>query len=188
MVYHPKTLKFAIASLLTATSTILVYYSGSHYGQSAIVICLERGASVLIGLILCIAIHQLFWPFFARTELRKLLSIVIHELGQTYSMISSLRMLDHDAIQSPIIYKKVAKHIHNLQMRLVRANELLKAATAEPRLKGPFPFEVYAQMIHVIRNSLAWLVSMRSAALQSHPANIRRVMSPNIAVYRDLVS
>ncbi|KAI8050424.1 hypothetical protein BDF22DRAFT_126721 [Syncephalis plumigaleata] len=186
MVYHRKTLKFAIVSLLTATSTVLIYYSGVRYGQSALVLCLERGAGVLIGLLLCIALHQLVWPFFARSELRKLLSMVIHELGQTYSIISALRVLDYDDVQSPIIYEKAAKHIHSLQTRLVRANELLQAAAAEPRLKGPFPVDVYAQMIHVIRNSMAWLVSMRSAALQSHPANIRRVMAPNIAAHRDL--
>ncbi|KAI9596744.1 hypothetical protein BDF19DRAFT_436630 [Syncephalis fuscata] len=188
MMYSPKTLRFAIASLLTISSTVLGFYTGSYAGQDVILICLYRGAGVSIALLVSITIHQLFWPFFARNELRKLLSLLIHELGQTYAMISSLRLVDRTDAEYPTVYTNVEKRIHLLQSGLVRANELLTAATSEPRLKGPFPADVYLKLIRAMRDSAAWLVSMRSAALQSHPANVRRILSPNISAHRDLTA
>ena len=50
----------------------------------------RRAVAILIGVCVALVINRLFWPYLARKELRKRLSVTVHHLSQLFSKIQAM--------------------------------------------------------------------------------------------------
>jgi len=55
----------------------------------------KRTVAILIGVLMALVINRLFWPYLARKELRKRVSITVHHIAQFYSKVQALMVQGH---------------------------------------------------------------------------------------------
>ncbi|RKP06001.1 hypothetical protein THASP1DRAFT_32172 [Thamnocephalis sphaerospora] len=188
LMHSPKVFRLGLIGVITTNSIVFGHYSGPYSTSSVFELSMYRGVTALVAVIMTIIISVLFWPFVARSELRKLLSLLIHECGRIYAKLAALRLLDHDDPSFVEVRAELDHLIRRMQTGLARATVLLISAGSEPRLKGPFPADIYLQLIQQLRYVCAWTVNMASAAVQSDPAMMRGLEKPVLHLRKDLTA
>jgi hypothetical protein len=128
------------------------------------------------------------WPYEARVELRKGLSDLLLNMGILYSRLVEVFNERQDYPEAALASNKITPstlHRHyytqfdklssqdtlsyfisfemKLNMALQRLEQLLPLTRLEPRLKGPFPIEIYRRLLNHSQNILDKFVSMRVA-------------------------
>ncbi|KND04150.1 uncharacterized protein SPPG_01585 [Spizellomyces punctatus DAOM BR117] len=156
------------------------YYDPEH-GDSVSLLAWKRMATITIGVLTALIVTSYVWPFVARIELRKGVSKSVYLMGILYSRLAvfiadeaGVYMHDHDKQQpadSPTAptahtatpshyllskHQKERLYVRSLERKLTKSIayhlELLELTPNEPRLKGPFPYDVYKEMLWCVQN------------------------------------
>ncbi|WVQ95062.1 hypothetical protein IAU59_002154 [Kwoniella sp. CBS 9459] len=206
-------------------SCLYTYNVGSRINLTVEQIAVQRSAAVIIGVLWAAVVSRWWWPFTARRELRLGLSDFCLDLSYLYSKLvqtySKGAQDDRDGADegvngndaeagetSPLlndgkdwqphgshcVRQFMAMEMH-LQTQLVTLRGLLAQTKNEPRLKGPFAFAFYNEVLLSCERMLDRLHSMRCVTTRSEwdqamreefvvPVNReRREMAGNVILY-----
>ncbi|KAJ3187104.1 hypothetical protein HDU85_007142 [Gaertneriomyces sp. JEL0708] len=142
---------------------------------------LSRMTTVTIGVVAALIVTSYMWPFVARIELRENLSKTVYTMGILYSRLALLIAAEEELRMDPstpdggtnphyshyiaMKHQKGRQYIRRLERKLAKSVqshlELLSLTRHEPRLKGPFPYEVYEQMLWTIQNLIDRMGNIR---------------------------
>ncbi|WRT68516.1 uncharacterized protein IL334_005492 [Kwoniella shivajii] len=166
-------------------SCLYTYNVRDRYNITVEQIAIQRSAAVIIGVLWAAAVSRWWWPFTARRELRFGLSDFCLDLSYLYSKSvmtyskgashdQETRIADHeDGETSPLMGNEIAyPHLSSsvrqfmamemhLQSQLLTMRALLAQTKNEPRLKGPFAFSFYNEVLLSCERMLDRLHSMR---------------------------
>ncbi|ORY35739.1 hypothetical protein BCR39DRAFT_511847 [Naematelia encephala] len=204
--------------LLTYNLTCLYAYNQRDRDLTVASIAFHRAASVIIGVVWAAIVSRYWWPFTARRELRIGLSDFCLDLSYLYSKLVTTysRGIDppeplpenQEEEQEPLLPPGSTRHPHlsqgvrqfmsmelHLQSQLGNLRELLAQTKNEPRLKGPFAFDFYKEVLLSCERMLDRLHSMRCVTTRDEwdngireafvaPVNRqRREMAGNVILY-----
>ncbi|KAK8854671.1 hypothetical protein IAR55_003410 [Kwoniella newhampshirensis] len=207
--------------LLTYNLSCLYVYNVRDRADDVTVeqIAFQRSTAVIIGVIWAAMISRYWWPFTARRELRLGLSDFCLDLSYLYSRLvttyskgveprneenssdddGELRPLLPSSVVghrqlSPSVRQFMAMELH-LQSQLGTLRSLLAQTKHEPRLKGPFAYGFYHEVLLSCERMLDRLHSMRCVTTRDEwdngirqafvvPVNKeRREMAGNVILY-----
>ncbi|OXG16573.1 hypothetical protein C361_04943 [Cryptococcus neoformans Tu259-1] len=208
--------------LLTYNLTCLYTYNTRTRGDVTVeLIAYRRSTGVIVGVLWAAIVSRYWWPFTARRELRMGLSDFCLDLSYLYSKLLTTysNSVDHnglgavgtdteegelepllppDAIGYPHLDHGVrqfmAMELH-LQSQLDSMKNLLAHTKNEPRLKGPFAYGFYKEVLLSCERMLDRLHSMRCVTTRDEwdnsirdtfviPVNKeRREMAGNVILY-----
>ncbi|KAF7325068.1 ArAE-2 domain-containing protein [Mycena kentingensis (nom. inval.)] len=181
IVAKPKYISAARFVLLTYNLTCLYCYNVRAKDVSPWDIALNRALSVTIGVVWAALVSRFWWPAEARKELTKGLGEFCLNIGWLYTRLvrsnsfAPLAEDDEDYIvghdgdeqedqgrdrRSDSIKDFMAMELH-LQIKLIELQGLLAQTQHEPRLKGPFPVQLYRGILTSLQTILDRLHSMR---------------------------
>ncbi|KAF9478625.1 hypothetical protein BDN70DRAFT_808498 [Pholiota conissans] len=182
-VAKPKYLSASRFVLLTYNLTCLYCYNLRDTDVAVINIGFHRAVAVIVGVLWAAFVSRFWWPAEARRELTNSLSEFCLNIGWLYTRLVAsnsfapvYRGSDEDSalsssnpnISRPTAITRLANSIHefmamelHLQIKLIELQSLLAQAQHEPRLKGPFPVELYRQILTSLQTILDKLHSMR---------------------------
>ncbi|EIW68238.1 hypothetical protein TREMEDRAFT_32574, partial [Tremella mesenterica DSM 1558] len=176
--------------LLTYNLSCLYVYNSrqreDEFSVTVTSIAFHRSTSVIIGVVWAAIVSRYWWPFTARRELRMGVSDFCLDLSYLYSKLvatysrgvdihdfpppsnytseESEPLLPVGSPRSPHLNPGVrhfmAMELH-LQSQLVDLRKLLNDTKTEPRLKGPFAFDFYREVLLSCERMLDRLHSMR---------------------------
>ncbi|WVR09502.1 hypothetical protein IAU60_006570 [Kwoniella sp. DSM 27419] len=182
--------------LLTYNLSCLYTYNMRDLGNVTVEqIAVQRSSAVIIGVLWAAVVSRWWWPFTARRELRLGLSDFCLDLSYLYSRLvmtysqgaeedcaredgseegegdeESSPLLGGNREWQPHVSKSVkqfmAMELH-LQNQLVSLRGLLAQTKNEPRLKGPFDFAFYSEVLLSCERMLDRLHSMRCVTTRS---------------------
>uniref|UniRef100_A0A8H7Y7M4 DUF2421 domain-containing protein n=1 Tax=Psilocybe cubensis TaxID=181762 RepID=A0A8H7Y7M4_PSICU len=206
-VSKPQYLSASRFVLLTYNLTCLYCYNLRQKDVSVIDIGVHRALAVTVGILWAAFVSRFWWPSEARRELSKSLSEFCLHIGWLYTRLvasnsfapeyrqegssldpTSRAMSRHSNKLQPTrltnsIHEFMAMELH-LQIKLIELQTLLAQAQHEPRLKGPFPVDLYRQILTSLQSILDKLHSMRYTSVRQDfivPVNKeRREMVGNI--------
>ncbi|OCF31531.1 hypothetical protein I316_06730 [Kwoniella heveanensis BCC8398] len=205
-------------------SCLYTYNVGSRANVTVEQIAVQRSTAVIIGVLWAAAVSRWWWPFTARRELRLGLSDFCLDLSYLYSKLvktysrgaqddlnhseEASRGDEESGEHSPLLTggkewqphgSQTVKHFMamemHLQTQLVTLRGLLAQTKNEPRLKGPFAFAFYNEVLLSCERMLDRLHSMRCVTTRSEwwaamreefvvPVNRqRREMAGNVILY-----
>ncbi|WOO77198.1 uncharacterized protein LOC62_01G000785 [Vanrija pseudolonga] len=205
--------------LLTYNLTCLYAYNlrESTKDLSPLEIAVRRSTSVITGVIWAGIVSRYWWPYTARRELRMGLGDFCLDLSYLYSKLVTAytRGVEHEVHvapsasgeTTPLLPIGVARHhlspavlqfmsmeLH-LQSQLATLRGLLSHAKNEPRIKGPFAFDFYQEVLLSCERMLDKLHSMRCVTTRHDwdnsireafvlPVNnLQREMAGNVILY-----
>ncbi|ODO11174.1 hypothetical protein I350_01778 [Cryptococcus amylolentus CBS 6273] len=208
--------------LLTYNLTCLYTYNTRDRGDTLVEsVAFRRATSVIVGVLWAAIVSRYWWPFTARRELRVGLSDFCLDLSYLYSKLVTTysKGVDHGPIDtedadiprdeeepllppgtighphlSPGVRQFMAMELH-LQSQLSSLKSLLAHTKNEPRLKGPFAFDFYKEVLLSCERMLDRLHSMRCVTTRDEwdngirdafvvPVNKeRREMAGNVILY-----
>ncbi|WWC71453.1 uncharacterized protein I206_105409 [Kwoniella pini CBS 10737] len=166
-------------------SCLYTYNVRNQYDITVEEIAIQRSAAVIIGVLWAAAVSRWWWPFTARRELRLGLSDFCLDLSYLYSRLVTTYSKgakdpaeDHnedaeDGETTPLtgndvefshlsasVRQFMAMELH-LQSQILNLRSLLAQTKNEPRLKGPFAFTFYNEVLLSCERMLDRLHSMR---------------------------
>ncbi|KAK6910779.1 hypothetical protein I203_104811 [Kwoniella mangroviensis CBS 8507] len=169
-------------------SCLYTYNVGERYNLTVEQIAVQRSAAVIIGVLWAAAVSRWWWPFTARRELRLGLSDFCLDLSYLYSRLvmtyskgannieldgDQQNMEEEDGETTPLMGNEIhfphlsasvrqfmAMELH-LQSQILNLRSLLAQTKNEPRLKGPFAFTSYNEVLLSCERMLDKLHSMR---------------------------
>lgn len=172
-VAKPKYLSASRFVILTYNLTCLYCYNVRQEDVSVVDVALHRSIAVLAGVLWAALVSRFWWPAEARRELTNLLSDFCLNIGWLYTRLVASNSFapeygeDYgvDDVARPTrltnsIQEFMAMELH-LQIKLIELQNLLAQAQHEPRLKGPFPVELYRGILVSLQTILDKLHSMR---------------------------
>ncbi|CAA7263185.1 unnamed protein product [Cyclocybe aegerita] len=177
-VAKPKYLSASRFVLLTYNLTCLYSYNLRQKDVSVLDIGISRAIAVAAGVLWAAFVSRFWWPAEARRELTKSLSEFCLNMGWLYTRLVASNSFapeyrDEDQAQqnstaldtrrtrlSNSVHEFMAMELH-LQIKLIELQSLLAQAQHEPRLKGPFPVNLYRQILISLQTILDKLHSMR---------------------------
>nr|XP_031864022.1 uncharacterized protein CI109_000666 [Kwoniella shandongensis]KAA5531094.1 hypothetical protein CI109_000666 [Kwoniella shandongensis] len=209
--------------LLTYNLSCLYVYNVRDRADDVTVeqIAFQRSAAVIIGVVWAAIISRYWWPFTARRELRLGLSDFCLDLSYLYSRLVTTYSKgveakvknendssDDEGETRPLLPSSVVGHRHlspsvrqfmamelHLQSQLGTLRGLLAQTKHEPRLKGPFAYGFYHEVLLSCERMLDRLHSMRCVTTRDEwdegirqafviPVNKeRREMAGNVILY-----
>jgi hypothetical protein len=95
------------------------------------------------------------WPYLARKELRKGLSVTLHNIGSLFVKVMTAYVKADFNENSLKFLRKLERKI---RLKLMYHEQLLSVTKTEPRLKGPFQYTHYRDIIGVCAHYLAFLL------------------------------
>ncbi|KAM5533752.1 hypothetical protein V8D89_012625 [Ganoderma adspersum] len=170
--------------LLTYNLTCLYCYNIRQRDVAVFDIAYQRALSVAIGVVWAAIVSRYWWPAEARRELSRALGEFCLNVGWLYTRLVAFNSFSdeefhlhvmHDDQSSPTeeshllqtnaalsqsIQNFMAMELH-LQIKLIELQGLLSQTQHEPRLKGPFPVELYRTILTSLQAILDRLHSMR---------------------------
>ncbi|TYJ52312.1 hypothetical protein B9479_007098 [Cryptococcus floricola] len=206
-------------------SCLFAYNSRNHSDVTVELIALERTMSVTVGIVWAGLISRYWWPFTARRELRMGLSDFCLDLSYLYSKLvttyskgstddevvddcicdnegsrsgETTPLLPTSSICRTHLSKSVRQFMSmelHLQSQLGSLRNLLAHTRNEPRLKGPFAYGFYQEVLLSCERVLDRLHSMRCVTTRDEwdnhmrrtfvlPVNKeRREMAGNVILY-----
>ncbi|KAJ6507413.1 Fusaric acid resistance protein-like-domain-containing protein [Mycena vitilis] len=169
--------------LLTYNLTCLYCYNLRDKDISPVDVAVRRAIAVTVGVIYAAVVSRFWWPAEARRELSKTLGEFCLNMGWLYTRLvasnsfapdsrevaeeyeapdsSETRLLspEHRKLNNSI-KEFMAMELH-LQIQLIQLQGLLAQTQNEPRLKGPFPVQLYRGILTSLQTILDKLHSMR---------------------------
>ncbi|KAK2463297.1 hypothetical protein APHAL10511_004952 [Amanita phalloides] len=208
--------------LLTYNLTCLYSYNLREKYVDVLDISFHRALAVTVGVLWAAIISRLWWPSEARRELNKALGDFCLNLGWLYTRLvaSNSQALNNNGRQEtelpsdrhtllPIgerggdgydsIKEFMAMELH-LQIKLIEIQGLLAQAKHEPRLKGPFPVQLYRDILISLQAIIDKLHSVRCVTTRQEwrttiarefilPVNKeRREMAGNVVVILSILA
>ncbi|KDR75940.1 hypothetical protein GALMADRAFT_68130 [Galerina marginata CBS 339.88] len=180
-VARPQYLSASRFVLLTYNLTCLFCYNLRQKDISVVDIAFHRALAVVAGILWAAFVSRFWWPAEARRELTKSLSEFCLHIGWLYTRLVASNSFapeyrepgteigpSHRAVArqgqstrlSNSIHEFMAMELH-LQIKLIELQSLLAQTQHEPRLKGPFPVDLYRQILTSLQTILDKLHSMR---------------------------
>ncbi|KDQ07157.1 hypothetical protein BOTBODRAFT_167215 [Botryobasidium botryosum FD-172 SS1] len=204
--------------LLTYNLTCLYCYNQRHVDVAVITIALQRAAAVTVGVLWAFIVSRFWWPSEARRELSKALGEFCLNIGWLYTrLVRSYSVPPHRSTPTPLQHRVEAENMPllafalsvpadqltasvnefmamelHLQLKLIELQGLLSQTIHEPRLKGPFPVQLYRTILTSLQTILDRLHSMRCVTTREEcvrrdfifPVNKeRREMVGNVVLY-----
>ncbi|KAK4685629.1 hypothetical protein P7C73_g4513, partial [Tremellales sp. Uapishka_1] len=159
-------------------------YNQRDRDLTTVEIGLRRSTSVIVGVVWAAVVSRYWWPFTARRELRMGLCDFFLDLSYLYSKLvvtysrgvetaTTETFRGDDDEQSPLLPTTTSSpHISlgvrhfmamelHLQTQLSSLRGLLEQTKNEPRLKGPFAFDLYKEVLLSCERMVDRLHSMR---------------------------
>ncbi|KAG2015556.1 hypothetical protein CC2G_008817 [Coprinopsis cinerea AmutBmut pab1-1] len=171
--------------LLTYNLTCLYCYNLRQKDVWVWDIAVDRALAVTGGVVWAAIVSRLWWPSEARAELSKTLGDFCLNLGWLYTRLVASNSFapEYTPVPEPrndteegtalvgpsnmvttrlhnSIHEFMAMELH-LQIQLIEMQNLLAQAQHEPRLKGPFPVQLYREILTSLQTILDKLHSMR---------------------------
>ncbi|PPQ71156.1 hypothetical protein CVT24_009837 [Panaeolus cyanescens] len=176
-VAKPQYLSASRFVLLTYNLTCLFCYNLRRQDLAVVDIGIQRAIAVIAGILWAAFISRFWWPTEARRELSESLSEFCLNIGWLYTRLVASNSFapeyregrsqnDTDLTQmratrlNNSIHEFMAMELH-LQIKLIELQNLLVQAQHEPRLKGPFPVDLYRKILISLQTILDKLHSMR---------------------------
>nr|GAT47657.1 predicted protein [Mycena chlorophos] len=183
IVAKPQYISAARFVLLTYNLTCLYCYNLRQVEISPWDVAINRAVSVAVGVVAAAVVSRFWWPAEARKELTKALGEFSLNIGWLYTRLvasnSFAPVAEEDeenhvlrseeelrpltparARLSNSIKDFMAMELH-LQIKLIELQGLLAQTQNEPRLKGPFPVQLYRGILTSMQTILDRLHSMR---------------------------
>ncbi|KAF9038642.1 Fusaric acid resistance protein-like-domain-containing protein [Panaeolus papilionaceus] len=175
----PKYLSASRFVLLTYNLTCLFCYNLRQQDLAVVDIGIQRAVAVIAGILWAAFVSRFWWPSEARRELSESLSEFCLNIGWLYTRLVASNSFApeyqrgqghnrHGTDVSQVQTTKLANSIHefmamelHLQIKLIELQNLLVQAQHEPRLKGPFPVDLYRKILISLQTILDKLHSMR---------------------------
>ncbi|PRP87307.1 hypothetical protein PROFUN_01569 [Planoprotostelium fungivorum] len=158
---NPKYPRVGTVTMATYGIVILeVYYShGNPNSHEIYELAYKRIAATAYGAFVILVVDRFMWPHLARIELRRQLSSLLKDLALIYSGTFRLLTCDDERLAD-----QVQKAQTSASVQLVKADALIRWASIEPRLKGPYPTKMYKKIVQSIELLLDRTVTARVAA------------------------
>ncbi|KAL1914303.1 uncharacterized protein VTP21DRAFT_9041 [Calcarisporiella thermophila] len=150
----------------------------------------QRASTVAIGIVVATLLSWTIWPYRAGEALRKSLANQLYRLGilmnnmVAMTMTGSLQQWENGQKQK----NPFQQEEKNIQLEVLRSMELIRLATLEPQIAGPFPREFYNGIINSIQSILNRLFSMRVAMQNIMPEVLREIVTPMATYNRDMIA
>ncbi|KAH7021015.1 uncharacterized protein B0I36DRAFT_367474 [Microdochium trichocladiopsis] len=157
-----------------AFTTISLTLNTAPEDTSHISIAAIRGAAMVVGVVASILVNWILWPFVARHDLRKGISLMLFYSSIVYRSIVS-KYVYYEAGREPT--QEDIDASEQLEGRLregfVRLRQLLGLTRHEIRLRSPFDPLPYSGLIDASERFFEHVVALRQASLFYHPKFIR---------------
>ncbi|TPX59783.1 hypothetical protein PhCBS80983_g02226 [Powellomyces hirtus] len=164
--------RLGTAALVTYTVIVMSTYAtfeDPKVQDTILALAAKRMITITVGVLAAVIVTSYVWPFVARTELRKGLSNSLYLISVLYSHLAAI--VANDEVDMNPSHYTMAKHNrarleirrleHTLMKGVTKHQELLELTHNEPRLKGPFPYAVFAEMVAVEQNIVERLGNVR---------------------------
>ncbi|KAJ7252108.1 Fusaric acid resistance protein-like-domain-containing protein [Mycena haematopus] len=180
--------------LLTYNLTCLYCYNLRQKEVSPVDVAVRRAIAVTGGVVWAALVSRFWWPAEARRELSKALGEFCLNIGWLYTRLvasnsyatdstevaeeyedadSEMRALSPEKKLSNSIKEFMAMELH-LQIKLIELQGLLAQTQHEPRLKGPFPVQLYRGVLTSLQTILDRLHSMRCVTTREEWQSVRQ--------------
>ncbi|KAI0058126.1 hypothetical protein BV25DRAFT_1811380 [Artomyces pyxidatus] len=183
--------------LLTYNLTCLYCYNLRRTDVSVVNIAFHRSAAVTVGVVWAGFVSRFWWPSEARRELSKGLGEFCLNVGWLYTRLVASNSFSPDqpntqdddddsaseetsliprrpkSVLNNSIHEFMAMELH-LQRQLIELQDLLKQTQHEPRLKGPFPVQLYRSILTSLQTILDKMHSMRCVTTREEWYTVRR--------------
>ncbi|KAJ7141111.1 Fusaric acid resistance protein-like-domain-containing protein [Mycena epipterygia] len=181
--------------LLTYNLTCLYCYNLRQKELSAVDVAVKRAIAVTVGVVWAALVSRFWWPAEARRELSKALGEFCLNIGWLYTRLVASNSFAPDsgrveeeheepdsetralspahARLSNSIKEFMAMELH-LQIKLIELQGLLAQTQNEPRLKGPFPVQLYRGVLTSLQTILDKLHSMRCVTTREEWQSVRQ--------------
>ncbi|KAF7376656.1 ArAE-2 domain-containing protein [Mycena sanguinolenta] len=190
--------------LLTYNLTCLYCYNLRQKEVSPVDVAIKRAIAVTAGVVWAALVSRFWWPAEARRELSKALGEFCLNIGWLYTRLVASNSYATDSTEVTEEYEGLDSEVHalspekklsnsikefmamelHLQIKLIELQGLLAQTQHEPRLKGPFPVQLYRGVLTSLQTILDKLHSMRYTSVRQDfilPVNKeRREMVGNI--------
>jgi hypothetical protein len=167
--------KFSRLGMICLLTLVVVVNTGhqNSYNNALFDVVWKRTLAAIFSVFVVMTVNYLFWPVWARDEMRKQLAMLIMDTGIYYFQVASLACHNNTTSKRwQITYEETEKESKVLQQRLDTITELFALSATEPRFtKAAFPREVYASIIDHERNILFWISHMKRSQV-SIPSDV----------------
>ncbi|KAJ3011006.1 hypothetical protein HKX48_007071, partial [Thoreauomyces humboldtii] len=158
----------ALVTFTVVTMSTYTSYENNLITDTILILALKRTMCIALGVLAAVIATSYIWPVVARTALRKGLSQNLYLISVLYSHLAAL--VAEIPEKNPSHYTRAKQHRSRVQIRRLEATlnksvtahlELLDLTRNEPRLKGPFPYAVFRDVIEVEQNLVERLGNIR---------------------------
>ncbi|ANB15586.1 Bre4p [Sugiyamaella lignohabitans] len=121
-----------------------------------------RVLSCEVGVVVSLLINWIMWPFVARHEVRKSMSILLSNISRTYLLVSD-RYLYRDQGDEPTPLALQLSEIceNRVHRSMFVLQEMIEMAPREPSLRGTFDGRPYSKMLECCEAILQNLIAAR---------------------------
>ncbi|KAJ3185103.1 hypothetical protein HDU87_002669 [Geranomyces variabilis] len=164
--------RLGTAALVTYTVVVFSTYATFRLPaphDTIALLAIKRMITISVGVIVAVLTTSYVFPFVARTELRRGLSKSLYLVSVLYSHLAAL--VASNEVEKDASHYVLAKFNRSrLQIRILERAlnksvtkhlELLELTRNEPRLKGPFPYAVFSEMVSIERDIVERLGNVR---------------------------
>ncbi|RCH92303.1 hypothetical protein CU097_001626 [Rhizopus azygosporus] len=139
--------------------------SGVAVYDSAEVVAGKRMLLVSIGVAAAAILSILPKPVTGRVELRKRISLTLHDISKLYGILVGdiISNYDNRIEQTPRLNKSLRKLFLDIRRQVADARSHLQLSKLEPPLRGKFPYETYAVLVEKVDNMADLLIGMAYA-------------------------
>ncbi|KAF8134727.1 Fusaric acid resistance protein-like-domain-containing protein [Mycena galopus ATCC 62051] len=181
--------------LLTYNLTCLYCYNLRGQEVSPVNVGIRRAIAVTVGVVWAALVSRFWWPAEARRELSKALGEFCLNIGWLYTRLVASNsyaqnsrevaeeyggsesetqpLAPENARLTSSIKEFMAMELH-LQIKLIELQGLLDLTQHEPRLKGPFPVELYRGILASLQTILDKLHSIRCVTTREEWQSVRQ--------------
>ncbi|KAI4204068.1 MAG: hypothetical protein LQ350_001461 [Teloschistes chrysophthalmus] len=164
---HPRSGIMGCISFIVVSLSALV-----DQGQPSIItIAWTRGLAFAIAILASILTNWIIWPFVARHELRKSLSMMMLHLAILYRGVIS-KYIYYDSLHQPSARDIERSEMVEGRLRegFVRIRQLMELTRHEIRLRAPFDPLPYSALIEACERFFEHLVEVRQSSLYWDPS------------------
>ncbi|KAJ3279366.1 hypothetical protein HK104_001531, partial [Borealophlyctis nickersoniae] len=176
--------RLGTTAMLTYNVVVMIAYVNHQSTNETIMsYALKRMATMLLGVLVSILVTSYVYPFLARVQLRHGLSTTLFNMGTLYShlalLVSDPTTSSPDAIRAmeAALRKQMDDHL-----------VLVELTMNEPRLRGPFPVDVYRECVERCRNMVERMGSIRKIMSEGREGDqeefVSRMLVEPVGLYR----
>lgn len=144
--------KAGTVALISFNTVAMSFYINPVLNQSVARVAFLRGAAAVVGVVFAVALNNILFPYKARQQLIKLTSKTFRDVGTLYWTIAETFYRADPSVNVKQNEKLLRKMEAKLDEELTKASTLLKITAIEPRLKGPFPIDIFSELVTVLQS------------------------------------